>query len=332
MANAVAIPDAFSGAVPSKAFEPFITPGMEDELGAGITGGFAVMSIKGKAWRIKYRGNETTLMREDGDGAQGSIEVVIIRAAPFLSKTFYKGGYVDGSTEAPDCASSNGVTPDANVPAKQADLCKLCPQNVFGSKVTDAGKQAKACSDAKKLAIVPFGDMKNEIYGGPMLLRVPAASLGDMKEFSMKMAKRGFPSGSYAVRIGFDVNEAFPKLTFAAIKPLTDEQARLVLEMRDSTEVTRIIAEEPVEAKSAPADNSDIFEEPAKVEQKAEQKAEPAKVAEKKAAPKAELKVVEKKAEPAKAPAKVEPEPQPEADAATDDLDAELEALLGKGA
>ena len=107
--NAI-VPAAF-GAVPAR----FQGVPVDNELGAGIQGGFGIIGYKGKAWSIRKGGQDTTLMREDGDGPRNSIEVVVLKSAGVVSKIFYKNGYVEGSTAAPDCYSTNGVTPAAGV-------------------------------------------------------------------------------------------------------------------------------------------------------------------------------------------------------------------------
>jgi hypothetical protein len=182
-------------------------------------------------------------MREDGDGPRASIEVVIVKAAGVVSKIFYANGWVEGSNEAPDCWSTNGVTPDAQVPNKVAPGCINCPNNAWGSRVTEQGKSAKACSDSKRLALVPSGDMDNELFGGPMLLRVPAASLKDLKGYGELMSKYGYKYYAVSTRISFDVKDSYPHLVFSAIRPLDDAQAVRVLELRDDERVTRILSE-----------------------------------------------------------------------------------------
>lgn len=243
----------------------FANTATNNDLSAGVVSGFGIISYRGKVWRTKYRGEERDLMREDGDGPRASIEVVIVKASGHLSKIFYENGYVEGSTAAPDCWSSNGVTPDANAPKKQHSACATCKQNAFGSRITPAGKQGKACSDSKRLAIVPLEDLDNEVYGGPMLLRVPAASLSDIATFGTKMDALGYPYNSIGVRISFDTKEAYPKFVFSAIRPLTDEEAKKVIAYQTDPRVARIMSEAsdyqaPAEA-SAPA-LEQVFEQP----------------------------------------------------------------------
>lgn len=215
----------------------------DNDMSAGIAAGFGIIGYKGKAWSTRYRGTETTLMRPDGDGAMNSIEVVIVKASGHVSKIWYENGYVEGSSASPDCYSTNGITPDVGSAKKQCSTCELCERNKWGSRITPAGKQGKACSDSKRLAIVPLPDLNNEGLGGPMLLRVPAASLRDLAAFDDKMKALGYPYYSIGARIAFDTAEAYPKFVFTAVRPLSDAEADVVLAHRDSRAVATILAE-----------------------------------------------------------------------------------------
>lgn len=218
-------------------------PKTNDELGAGVASSYGIMGYKGKVWSTRFGGVETPLMREDGDGARGSIEVIIVKAAAPISKIFYKGGYVDGSSAAPDCWSANGITPDGSVQNKVHATCADCPMNAWGSRVTEAGKQGKACADSRRIAVVPVADIDNELFGGPMLLRIPAASLKDLKAYGDLLNSYQYPYYACATRISFDPKEAYPKFVFQAIRPLTDDEARKVLALRDDKRVATVLNE-----------------------------------------------------------------------------------------
>lgn len=317
----ITIPNKF-GAVSTV----FANANLGNDLAAGVVSGFGIISYRGKVWRTKYRGEERDLMREDGDGPRASIEVVIVKSTAHLSKIFYENGYVEGSTAAPDCWSSNGVTPDANAPKKQHSACATCKQNAFGSRITPSGKAGKACSDSKRLAIVPLEDLDNEVYGGPMLLRVPAASLGDLATFGTKMQALGYPYNSIGVRISFDTKEAYPKFVFSAIRPLTDEEAQKVLAYQNDPRIARLLNESS--DYSAPAEEAPALD--AVFEQPPAPKAAPAPVphdpvtGEVTEAPKAAPKKAAPKAAPKPAPA-----PEPAAPASfEDELDAALDDLI----
>jgi hypothetical protein len=239
MSTALTLPTSF-GPLSTK----FAALPAADELGAGISSSFAILTYKGKVWTVNYQGNSKTLMREDGDGPKSSVEVVIVKAASPLAKIFYEAGYVEGSKSAPDCWSTNGVVPDAGASKRQHTNCAACPKNQWGSRANDVtGKQAKACQDSKRLAVVPVQDVDNDVLGGPMLLRVPAASLREMKQFNDVLQQNGYPYFAIATRIAFDPAAAYPKFVFSAMRPLTDEEADKVLKLRDDIRTTRILDE-----------------------------------------------------------------------------------------
>lgn len=261
-----------------------VDPG-SDDLSGGITGGYAIVSIRGSKWRIKHGGTEEPVLNDEGD-PRASLEVVMVDAAKNLSKIFYAENYSEGDAEAPDCSSLNGETPDVGVPNKQADSCAMCPNNQWGSRMTDAGKKAKACHDSRRIAVVPFGDLKNEAYGGPMLLRIPAASLGDLKTFGTQLNSKGISYKTIAVRLGFDIDVSYPKLTFKAIKRLEEAELLQIAEHLTSGAAAKVLegnelaAEAPKVAekakpKATPAVDIDFEEE----EEEAEEKAPPKKKA-----------------------------------------------------
>ncbi len=258
MANELSLPQGF-GAVSSVFGGASKT---NDELGAGVASSYGVVGYKGKVWSIRYQGNEEIVMREDGDGPKNSIEVVVVKASPAISKIFYKGGYVEGSNAAPDCWSADGVKPDGGVQNKVASTCAACPMNAWGSRVTDAGKQGKACADSRRVAVVPVADMDNELFGGPLLLRIPAASLKDLKAYGDLLNSYQYPYYACATRIAFDPKEAYPKFVFSAIRPLSDAEAQKVMSLRDDKRVSAVLSEtaearaqgvQQEEAKAVPA-------------------------------------------------------------------------------
>ena len=191
-----------------RASSKFAGMAIPNDAAAGIESGYAVMKYKGKVWATEYRGEHKPLMRPDGDGPANSIEVVVIAASPVKSKLYYKG-YNDGASDRPICFSSNGVTPDQRSQQMQARACAVCPQNQRGSRIDENGQaRGTACRDNKRIAIVPLGDLENETLGGPMLLRIPAASLNDFAQFTTKLEHLGLPYVAVGVKISFDPQQA----------------------------------------------------------------------------------------------------------------------------
>ncbi|RLA58700.1 MAG: hypothetical protein DRR04_10310, partial [Gammaproteobacteria bacterium] len=214
-----------------------------DDLSQGVSAGFGILSYRGKVWRVKYKGVETVVMNAEGDPA-ASISVVLLKANPALSKTYYAGAYVEGDDTPPACSSANGVRPDTGIKAPQSPQCDVCPQNVWGSKITPQGTETKACSDARRISIVPAADMVNEACGGAMLLRIPAASLSTLAAYSDMLKQNSAPYYGVVTKVGFDPEASYPKLTFTALRGITDSEAPVVLEQRDGSVTKRILEEE----------------------------------------------------------------------------------------
>lgn len=224
-------------------------------LSAGVSGNYPILSMRGGKWRVKYQGVEHPIIDAKGD-AVPSLELVIVKANPFLTKQYFAGGYTEGSTDSPVCWSLDGKAPAANVPEPQHTNCALCPMNKFGSRVTPAGVEVKACQDNRKIAVVPLADLENKQFGGPMLFRVPASALKDLAMFGQTMQARGYPYFAVATRVGFDLEVSHPKPTFKAIRPLNAEEAPIVRELMDSPAVENVLGGEvaaPHEATRAPA-------------------------------------------------------------------------------
>lgn len=317
------------GAVSSK----FASANIANTAAAGIEGGFASLKYKGSKWAIDYRGQSTPITRTvDGETFQSmTVEVVIIDASPTKSKVFYSAGYAgEGSNEKPTCSSANGVTPDAHVVNKQANVCATCPMNQSGSRIDENGQaRGKACRDVKRTAVVPIGDLENERFGGPMLLRVPAASLVDFAKYTQELERMGAPFCSVSTRITFGP-EAYPKFVFSPVRALSDEEAETILRLRDDPQTKRIIAGGMSEA--APASNPALADlGPISSKMAGIAPAQADKPLSQQAAAKAPPKAVPKVA-PKAASAPVEEDAtfvSDEAIASGTSLDDELDALLG---
>lgn len=240
--------DEANQAVPqvSTKFHALMNSGVGTDLGEGIRNSFAIVSIKGGRFRLKYKGNEQMLLDYSNPSYPAPIpfiDVVIVKANPFLNKQFYKGQFVEGSNSPPDCFSLDGKVPSPSVQRPEHNVCALCPQNQFGSKITEEGKKQKACRDTKKLAVVPLVDLRNQAMGGAMLFRVPPSGLKDLSVMADALKARGYPYNGIAVRIGFDMTVSHPKPTFQALRPLSDGEADVVIEMFSSDSVAAVLAD-----------------------------------------------------------------------------------------
>lgn len=223
---------------------------------AGITGGWANIGYRGRNWRVKFRGDETLLQASAGTDHQGRplpampvphLDVLIVGIASGVSKQYYAKNFADGDDQAPDCYSVNGVAPDRSVAPhkKQNDNCPLCPQNRFGSRVTDNGKKAKACADRRRIAVVPDGDPENAGWGGPMMLNMSQSSLANLDRYCRELEKFNTDVTQVVTRMAFNLDVAYPEITFVAAGWIEDPaHYQTALEWSRSDEVRRMLEEE----------------------------------------------------------------------------------------
>lgn len=303
-----------------------------DDLAGGVSAGFPILSFRGKVWRYRESG-ETNIFEDENGDPVSSIESILVSANPRLSKIFYLKKYEEGDQEAPDCFSVDGIRPDFGSAHPQSKTCAACPHNVWGSKITEAGKKTKACSDARRVAVaLPWQLEELGEDAKPALLRVPAASLADLKTFGEKLGAKGLPYFAVVTRLSFDREASYPKLTFRPLRVLTDDEAELIMAMRDS-EVTKQIISTAVEIETSQDDedeDDDGFVANA-VPAAITRKPKPAPVVDEEEdededeAPPPPKKKVTKKKVTKKA---VQKEPEATPPAADDDLESELDALL----
>jgi hypothetical protein len=98
-------------------------------LTGGSTGGSVKrISIKGGVFRLMSGGKEIASIEDR------HLDVVIVKAAPKVSRIFYAGAYdKDAAAAPPDCWSNDGEKPDAGAKNRQSQTCLSCPQNQAGS-------------------------------------------------------------------------------------------------------------------------------------------------------------------------------------------------------
>jgi hypothetical protein len=108
------------------------------------------ISLKGREFRLIESGEEVAKFRD-------VLDVIVLGVEPGpgqMIKTFYEKGYTQGAKEPPTCASDDGIAPSPWVQNKQAQQCRTCPKNQFGSAISPSGKQTKACRDSKRAWLV----------------------------------------------------------------------------------------------------------------------------------------------------------------------------------
>lgn len=227
-----------------------------EEWGSGTASGFPVISTEGKIWRVK-RGDEIETITKEVDGEDEPVtklQLVILKAHKGVARTYYAKKYSQGDDAKPDCFSNDGVTPSPEAENRQCKTCAACPKAQWGSVITDNGKKGKACSEVKRLAVAPAGQIND-----PMLLRVPPTSLRPWDNYVASLIKRGVNPAQVVTQVAFDPEVTHQQLVFKAVDFIDEEQAAEVAAMRGNAVVEQIIGgTDPAPPESDAEDDDDI--------------------------------------------------------------------------
>lgn len=241
------------------------------ETAKALTGGGAGLStkrisIKGGVFRLVAGGKEIAAIEDR------HLDVVIVKAAPKVSRIFYAGAYdKDAAAVAPDCWSNDGDKPDAAAKSPQHSTCMGCPQNEAGS----GNGNSRACRFQQRLAVV----LANNPEGDVLQLTLPALSIfgkedGDkrpLQAFARFLAAQTPPVNPEQIvtRMKFDTKAESPKLFFTPVRWLEEDEYEAVLKQADSEDAKRavvmtvaqadgvkpppmVIPGKPMQAKAAP--------------------------------------------------------------------------------
>lgn len=215
-----------------------------DEIVTGLSGNpINRISIRASRFRAIVNGEEKTLKDFD-------LDVVVVGARGGLAKQYYASDYnEDTKLEAPDCFSFDGKRPHHSVDAPVCESCTACPMNRFGSKISKQGKEIKACTDTKRLAVV----LANYPKEGVFLLSVSPTALKALNQYTAELRKRGIPPECIRTTLSFDEAASYPKLLFKFGGFLTEEEQMKIDVFLGSDEVNRIIGlDDVIEADTAP--------------------------------------------------------------------------------
>lgn len=211
------------------------------------------ISIKGGVFREFIGGKEYRVSEER------SMNVVIVKAAPKVSRIFYSGSYVEGETVSPTCWSSDSQRPDEKVKNPQSATCLTCPKNIKGS----GQGESRACRYQQRLAVVLDNEVeKKEVY---QLVLPPTSVFGDgekgklpLQAYARHLKNHGTPITGVVTEMRFDTASPTPKLVFKPVRPVTEEEYHIVQELKDSPEaisaVTLTVAQtDGIKPSAAPA-------------------------------------------------------------------------------
>ena len=207
--------------------------------------GMKRVSIKGGVFRLLASGKEIASIEDR------HLDVIIVKAAPKVSRIFYAGGYdKDAAAAAPDCTSADGEKPDAGVKNKQSSSCTTCPQNIAGS----GNGNSRACRYQQRLVVV----LANNPDGDVLQVTLPATSIfgkeeGDkrpLQAYARYMAAQTPPVNLDAIvtRMKFDTKAESPKLYFSPMRWLTDDEYESAVEQSKSKDAEKAVAVTPASA------------------------------------------------------------------------------------
>ena len=213
--------------------------------GVNTNAGMKRVSIKGGVFRLLAGGKEVAAIDER------FLDVIVVKAAPKVSRIFYAGSYdKDAAAAPPDCTSGDGDKPDAGVRNPQASSCAACPQNIAGS----GNGQSRACRYQQRLAVV----LANNPEGDVLQVTLPATSIfgkeeGDkrpLQAYARYMAAQTPPVNLDAIvtRMKFDTKAESPKLIFAPVRWLTDDEYLVAQDQSKSKDADKAVSVTPAAA------------------------------------------------------------------------------------
>ena len=265
------------------------------ETARALTGGGVAttkrISIKGGVFRLVAGGKEIASIEDR------HLDVIIVKAAPKVSRIFYARSYDGENITGPDCWSNDGERPDSSIKTPQASACHNCPQNIAGS----GQGNSRACRFQQRLAVV----LENNPGGDVLQLTLPATSIfgkeeGDkrpLQAFARYLALQNPPINPEQIvtRMKFDMKSESPKLHFAPVRWLNEDEYAIVKQQGESQDAQRAVVMTVAQAdgvkprEAAPAlalpgknpaapkvEAADDEEEAPKPKAKAKAKAEPA--------------------------------------------------------
>lgn len=204
------------------------------------------ISIKGGVFRLVHDGKEVSQIDDR------HLDVVIVNAAPKVSRIFFAKKWDGESTSAPDCWSSDGNVPDKEVTAPQSANCANCDMNAKGSGTGEM----KACRYQQRLAVV----LADDVEGDVLQLSLPATSIFGkeangkypLQAYARFLAAQSISPEMVVTELRFDTTVESPKLVFKAKRWLSDTEYETVQEKGQSEEATKAI-QFSVGAPAAPA-------------------------------------------------------------------------------
>lgn len=220
-----------------------------DAITKSLTGGSGGkrISIRGSVFRMMVDGKEVSVSEDR------AMNIVVVNANNGVSRTFFAGAYVEGEHAQPTCSSDDGKVPRADSEKKQSLTCATCPMNIKGSSSDGKGR---ACGFNQRLAVVLDGELDGNVYQ----LNLPSQSIfGDVEDgklplqaYAKLLSSHNLPITAVITEMKFDIKSSTPKLTFRAIRALTEEEYNIVAEQGKTDDAMLAVSAAPATLDGAP--------------------------------------------------------------------------------
>ncbi|MFW5972401.1 MAG: hypothetical protein ACOCTG_00300 [Bacteroidota bacterium] len=168
----------------------------------------------------------------DGQNHPGPMQAVVLDWRNF--NRYYTRPYDPQNPAPPDCfalaKNLSDMAPHSEATDPQAETCKGCPMNEFGSAPNGRGK---ACRNTVRLAVAPPD--ADETFE-PWLLNVAPTSLKSWTSFVSQLEAIGRIPLQAVAEIAFKADAAFPQLTFIAREFLDEEAVAKFWQLREKAQ------------------------------------------------------------------------------------------------
>ena len=123
------------------------------------------------------------------------------------------------------CLSDDGKEPAELALQPQSKKCVVCPQNVWGSRITPKGKRARACSEFAYIKVLSVDDTRKHY------LRVPSTSLRSIRGYEQNLTDRGCSLEEVVTQISTDPTVDHALLSFKVSRFLNEGELENLIKL-----------------------------------------------------------------------------------------------------
>lgn len=187
---------------------------------------------------------------------KGSLDAVIVNAAPHVGRIFYiKQWTPESEPSAPDCFSNDGQVPDAGSANPQAARCDSCQQNVKGSGMGNS----KACRYSQRIALTLVEDFGTSLEGEVYQMNLASKSLfGKVNqdnaftfgEYTKYLANNGKSLDYVVTNISFNEENDNQSVVFTPTRFINKSEYEVTSKSAAKPEVQKMVIMTPYQAES----------------------------------------------------------------------------------